>query len=165
MDFTDSDIAADIEDLVGNPRAVRKQLVNSAVLADLIDLTENRVVALARTGAIPRVSKGRYDQREAVRAYIRYLRQNPTGRKSVDPALADERRRLVREQADREAIRNAVTRGELVAAADVKATWESILTDVRAAMLAIPSRLPVDRATADRLDREIRAALEALANG
>lgn len=80
--------------------------------------------------------------------------------------LADERRRLVREQADREAHRNAVTRGELVAAADVKAEWESILTDVRAAMLAVPSRLPeLDRAAVERMDREIRSALEALANG
>ena len=165
MEFTDSDVAADIEALVGNPRALGKQppLINAAVLADLIDLTESRVVALARSGAIPRVSKGRYDRREAVRAYVRYLRQNPAGRKSADPALADERRRLVREQADREAHRNAVARGELVAAADVKAEWESILTDVRGGMLAIPSRLPdLDR---ERLDREIRSALEALSNG
>ncbi|RWQ89267.1 MAG: DNA packaging protein [Mesorhizobium sp.] len=144
----------------------RQVIVNAAKLADLIDLSEARVVALARSGAIPRVSAGRYDQREAVRAYIRYVRANPLGRKSNDPALADERRRLVREQADREAHRNAVARGELVAAADVKAAWESILTDVRAAMLAIPSRVPeLDRATVERLDREIRTALEALANG
>lgn len=141
-------------------------IVNAATLADMIDLTEARVVALARSGAIPRVSAGRYDQREAVRAYIRYVRANPLGRKTADPALADERRRLVGEQADREAHRNAVARGELVAAADVKTEWESILTDVRAALLAVPSRVPeLDRATVDRLDREIRSALEALANG
>lgn len=164
--MTESAIADVLEELVGNPRAVRKQpTINTDELADMLDLSVNRVLALARSGHIPRVGKGRFDRREAVRGYVTYLRENPVGRKSADPALADERRRLVREQADRESIRNAVTRGELVAAADVKATWESILTDVRAAMLAIPSRLPADRATADRLDREIRAALEALANG
>ncbi len=162
-------VEADIEELVGNPRAVRKQpsgAITTDELADLLDLSVGRVLGLARAKHIPRMSAGRFDRRAAVRAYVAYLRQNPVGRKSADPALADERRRLVREQADREAIRNAVTRGELVPAADVKATWESILTDVRAAMLAIPSRVPeLDRATADRLDREIRAALEALANG
>jgi phage terminase Nu1 subunit (DNA packaging protein) len=165
MDFTDSDIAADIDDLVGNPRAVRKQPINSAVLADLLDLTENRVVALARTGAIPRVSKGRYDQREAVRAYIRYLRQNPTGRKSNDPALADERRRLVREQADREAIRNATARGELVASADVEARWMAILADVRSGLLALPTRLNLPPADVQAVDRAIRDLLTELGNG
>lgn len=140
-------------------------VITTDALADLIDLSPGRVLGLARSGDIPRVTAGRFNRREAVRAYIRYVKSNPVGRKSADPALADERRRLVREQADREAHRNAVARGELVAAADVKAAWESILTDVRAAMLAIPSRLPeLDRATVERMDREIRSALEALAN-
>ncbi|MEC5321754.1 hypothetical protein [Aurantimonas sp. A3-2-R12] len=150
---------ADIEALVGT---VGKQPITTDELADLLDLSVNRVLMLARSGHIPRVSKGRFERRAAVRGYIAYLRENPVGRKSADPALADERRRLVREQADREAHRNAVARGELVAAADVKAEWESILTDVRAAVLAIPSRLPdLDR---ERLDHEIRSALEALAD-
>ena len=169
MEFTDSDIATDIEELVG---PVRKQpaTVNAATLADMIDLTEARVVALARSGAIPRVSKGRYDQREAVRAYIRYLRQNPAGRKTTDPALADERRRLVREQADREAIRNAAARGDLVAASDVEARWTAVLTELRSRLLAVPSRVGgraahFTTADLDIIDREIRDALKELADG
>jgi phage terminase Nu1 subunit (DNA packaging protein) len=170
MDFetlkrVDPETARLVEDF-SEPTPSRRLIINASTLGDLIDLTEARVVALARSGAIPRVSAGRYDQRDAVRAYIRYVRANPLGRKSSDPALAEERRRLVREQADREAHRNAVARGEFVAATDVKAEWESILTDLRTAMLAVPSRLPeLDRATGERLDREIRSALEALANG
>lgn len=167
MDFNDPDIA----ELVGDPHAIRKQpvTVNSAVLADLIDLTENRVVALARGGHIPRVSKGRYDQREAVRAYVRYLRQGGAGRKT-DPALADERRRLVREQADREAIRNAAARGDLVSASDVEARWTAVLTELRSRLLAVPSRVGGRAAhftTADLeiIDREIRDALKELADG
>lgn len=61
-------------------------------------------------------------------------------------------------------------RGELVSADAVSREWASILRDLRNAMLAVPSRcgatLPhltsTDVAT---LEREIRIALEGVANG
>lgn len=78
-----------------------------------------------------------------------------------------EKVRIRRERANAEKIelQNAIARKEMLRAADVQAEWSTILTDVRAALLAIPSRLTdLDRQTVERVDREIRAALEALAD-
>ena len=63
-------------------------VITTDALADLIDLSPGRVLGLARSGDIPRVTAGRFNRREAVRAYIRYVKSNPVGRKSADPALA-----------------------------------------------------------------------------
>ncbi|WKW52030.1 terminase small subunit [Rhodomicrobium lacus] len=141
------------------------RVVSTFELSDWTGVSEQHIRALARKGAIPMRVPGRFPLKAAVRATVDHLRAQRPGAAS-NASLAEERKRLIAEQADREALRNAETRGELVPAADVKAAWESILTDVRSRLLAVPARLPeLDRATAERLDREIRDALEALANG
>lgn len=81
--------------------------------------------------------------------------------------LQDHRQKLVREQAEHTRLKNQKMRGELVPAADVEAEWSSALADLRAALLAVPSRvgakLALPRATVAAIDAEIRAALLALA--
>jgi len=139
--------------------------VSTFQLSEWTGVSEQHLRSLARKGVIPMRVPGRFPLKAAVRATVDHLRTTRPGAAS-NASLAEERKRLIAEQADREALRNAETRGELVSATDVKAAWESILTDVRARLLAVPARLPeLDRATAERLDREIRDALEALANG
>lgn len=64
----------------------------------------------------------------------------PRGR-SANQTLLAEKVRLSRAQADKLEIANAAARRELLPAAAVEAEWANVLRDVRAALLALPSRI------------------------
>ena len=85
-------------------------------------------------------------------------------------ALKAEKLRLTRAQADKEEARVQRERGEVVEAAAVAREWANLLRDVRNALLAVPSRcgaaLPhLTAGDVATLDRQIRKALEGLADG
>lgn len=161
---------AEIDALVGGPDPVPEtaDLVNAADLAEWLGLTANRVSALAREGVLPRNPDKLFPLKAAVRAYADHARAGAQGRR-VDSELAAEKLRLARATAEKAESANARVRGELIAAADVEREWAGVLRGVRAAMLALPSRVgqrlghltPHDIAA---LDREVRDALEELAN-
>ncbi|WP_244511610.1 MULTISPECIES: DNA packaging protein [unclassified Rhizobium] len=80
-----------------------------------------------------------------------------------------ERLRLVKEQADAAALKNAMLRRDLVDAAEVEREWASMLRMVRTSVLAVPSRLrqTMPHLTAHdiaEMDAELRHALEKLSN-
>lgn len=129
-----------------------------------------RVSALAREGRIPRRADGNFDLKPAVRGYIDSLRMKTGGSTlASNPELNAEKIRLARANAEKVEAANARARGELAALSDVEREWAGILRDVRAALLALPSRAaarlghltPHDVKT---LDSEVRAVLEELAN-
>lgn len=154
---------AEIDDLLSGP-----DLVTAADLADWLGLTPNRVHALGRDGVLPRAADKTYPLRASVRAYADHCRQLAKG-KATDAELAAEKLRLAREQADKVSIQNAKARGELIATVDVSRAWGEVATDLRAAVLAISSRVAgqvgLDRETTAALDAEIRATLAAIADG
>lgn len=159
---------ADIEELVG---AVRRQpqTITTDELADLLDLSSGRVLGLARAGHIPRVSAGRFDRRDAVRAYCNYARKNPAGRGASNPEYTAAKTRAAEAQAEKLETANAVARRELIPAVEVEREWSAILRDVRAAMLALPTRLQqrlghLTTHDITTIDREIRDTLEEIAH-
>ena len=145
-------------------------------MATLVGLTANRVRTLARDGMIVRSGRGRYDVRASLLTYIGDLRDKasrmgPGGK--ATPATAElnaEKLRLAKQQADKIELQNAAARGELVKATDAERAWAAVLREVRAAMLAVPSRCgaTLPHLTAHdiaEIDRETREALEGLADG
>lgn len=85
-------------------------------------------------------------------------------------SLESERARLAREQADGQALRNAVARGELLEAADVRATWSSVVLTIKERMRGLPSRAVVAipgfrKAQAKRLAELVDEVLSELAHG
>jgi phage terminase Nu1 subunit (DNA packaging protein) len=141
--------------------------VAAVELAEWLGLTANRVHALGRDGILPRTAEKTYPLRASVAAYCDHARSLAKG-KQVDAELAAEKLRLAAANAEKVELANARARGELLDAKRVAAEWANTLTDLRAAVLAIPQRVAgrctLDRATTQALDEEIRAALEALAN-
>lgn len=133
--------------------------------------TTVREYAAPRQGVIVRTRPGRFDVRESVLGYTASLRDRASriGRTPAGgdaDALKAEKLKLTAAQREAQEMKNATIRGDLVSADEVKAGWASILTDVRAGMLAIPARLP--ELTPDqraKLDAEIRLALERLSHG
>lgn len=142
--------------------------VTAADLVDWLGLSAPRIHALAREGRIPRRADGRFDLRAAVRGYAESLRlKSGTSALAQNPELNTEKVRLAREQADKLALANSAARGEMLDAREVAQEWRGVVTDLRAALLAVPSRvaarLGLDRAATLALDREIRDAMEAIA--
>ncbi|BBU54069.1 hypothetical protein KU6B_03340 [Mameliella alba] len=151
-------------------------LATESEMAQLLGITANRVRTLARDGMLHRPVRGRYDVRASLKIYIGDLRDKASrlgyagGKHPGKSDLEAEKLRLARQQADKIEIQNAAARSELVKATDVERAWASVLRDVRAAMLAVPSRCgaTLPHLTAHdvaEIDREIRAALEGLADG
>lgn len=158
---------AEIDALVNGPPPL-PGVVSAAELGQWLNLAAPRISALAREGRIPRREDGRFDLQAAIRGYVENLRLKTTGSALANnPELNTEKIRLARANAEKVEAANARARGELAALSDVEREWAGILRDVRAALLALPSRAaarlghltPHDVAT---LDREVRAVLNEL---
>jgi phage terminase Nu1 subunit (DNA packaging protein) len=96
-----------------------------------------------------------------LRAYCGRLSAAAAGRQS---ATSVQRARLLQEQADAAALKNAIQCGEMLPAAEVEAGWSTILKSVRDRLLALPSRvaarLPIlTKHDVSEIDHEVRAVL------
>jgi phage terminase Nu1 subunit (DNA packaging protein) len=116
-------------------------------------------------GVAVKLSRDCWDVAETARLYVEKLRARASTR-AVPAELAGERARLARAQADKAEMQAAQLRGELVEADAVERQWQDVLRQVRAGVLAVPSRLrqslDVSGALADAMDRELRAVLTEL---
>lgn len=142
-------------------------LATSAELGEWLGLTSSRVNQLARDSILPRVDAPggfAFPLKQSVQAYAEHLRNRSV--RSTDPRLADEKLRVAAGQADKLDIQNQKSLGELIPAAAVRAEWLSVAADLRARLLAVPSRvaakLSLDRPATAALDVELRRAMEAL---
>ena len=158
---------AEIDALIWGPPPL-PGVVSAAELGQWLNLAAPRISALAREGRIPRRDDGRFDLQAAIRGYVESLRLKTTGSAlASNPELNAEKIRLARANAEKVEAANARARGDLAALSDVERQWAGILRDVRAALLALPSRAaarlghltPHDVAT---LDYEVRAVLNEL---
>ncbi|SLN35706.1 Phage DNA packaging protein Nu1 [Aquimixticola soesokkakensis] len=140
-------------------------------IAAFLGLATSQVRTKTRDGTLVKNGRGRWDVRASLHGYIARLRDGAIkGGGQVPDDLKTEKLRLAKHQADKIEIQNAAARGELVRSADVEREWANVLRDVRSTVLAVPSRVGSKLAhlTAHdvaEIDREIKAALEGLANG
>lgn len=105
-------------------------------------LTERRFYELLGDGTIDRKPANGYDLDVVREQYIENLREVGAGRSSGEgPDLTAERARLAKEQADAQEMKNAASRGELIARADVSAVVTASFARVRARLLALPSKI------------------------
>jgi phage terminase Nu1 subunit (DNA packaging protein) len=159
------------DDMIGEPKAVRK-----SAFAKLVGVSAGRVSQMITAG-LPVEPDGRIDVARGklwISANISPTRSAAQSDQSTLPfaAVPDasaERVRLLREQADAAALKNAALRRELVPAAEVEREWSAIMRRMRAAVLAIPSRMrqTLPHLTAHdvaAMDGELRRVLEDLAN-
>lgn len=141
------------------------ETVNAANLSDLLGISANRVSVLAAEGVLPKAGRGKYVLADSVRGYIAYSKDNPSGRKRQ---TSDQKDRLTKAQADLAELKLAQANGELLPAGEVAREWQGVVIDLRARLLAMPSRvaaaLGLERATAAALDAEVRHTLEDIAD-
>lgn len=155
-----------IDELLGDLPRDSVETISESELADLLGVTSRQIRNLAADGVAKKAGPARYELRASVRAYAESLRAKASrGRaKADDPELRAERLRLAAAQAEKVELSNARTRGELLPAREVESAWAGVLREVRAGMLAVPSRasqsLPhLTSHDLAILDREIRDML------
>lgn len=85
--------------------------------------------------------------------------------------FSSEKARLAKEQADSQALKNAIQRGELIPASEIAETWSRIVTAAKMQFLALPDRLSQMLETASTanarrviIEAEIKNILEALSD-
>src|SRR3546814_756926 len=132
-------------------------------LARFLDLNHRTVNVLAERGVLGRLASGKFDTADSVRRYV------TCSRKGGDSDLAAAKLRKTKAEADKAELANQKARRELLEAAAVERECASVLRDLRAALLAVPSRvgsrLPALTAhDISTIDVEIRATLESLAD-
>jgi phage terminase Nu1 subunit (DNA packaging protein) len=146
----------------------RVHRIGGADLCRLLGLSSGVLADLKRRGIAVHLGHDSYDLERTVRAYVEHLRGVASGRGGEEhvASLTAERARLAREQADGQALKNAVLRGELIRAEDAERAWSDFLRQLRGRLLAVPSRLraagDLSATEAEVVDRALRVALAEL---
>lgn len=116
------------------------KLYNTKAIARFLDLSERRVRQLRDEKVIEEYSPGLYDLITTNHKYINYLRQrNPESEERID--YQTERAKLVRVKRKNEEFDLLIKENRLHYSEDVERVMESMLTNFKARLMAIPSKL------------------------
>jgi phage terminase Nu1 subunit (DNA packaging protein) len=153
-------------------------LISASELAEWLCIELQVVSRLAQAGVLPKASRGKYPQKEAVQAYIRYTRSQ-NRRKTADLDLNSqnlklekekEDLRLVRLKADEQELKVLKGKGQLVDKDQVLNVYGQLAGNCKSRMLGLPTKLAAqlrnsasDVEAKQILDRHIKKALEEIA--
>lgn len=116
-------------------------IVGTSALARLIGLTPQRVNQLASAGVLQKLGRGRFKVGPAVRAYVEFLRSQPSGDGASGPLVySQERARLTKLQADMVEIELAKVRSRMVSIDDVVTVFGEQCSTIRSRFLGLASR-------------------------
>lgn len=158
--------------------AVRKEMKNTAYIADLFGLSERRVEQLAKDGIIDgnKTEGGyRFDLLPVVRQYIEFLSKRANGREKNNNKTEEEKLKaeadLKRSKADMAKLQLRELQGKMHRSEDVEAITTDLVYTIRSMIIALPGRLAVDVAAAQTapeaseiIRRECFMVLEELSN-
>lgn len=143
-------------------------VVTAAELCALTGVSQNAGRELASRKIWVRVGTKGFNTRESIRNHVTELARTAK-RGNVGAELDRERVRVQKATAEKLELANAEARRELIPAAEVEREWAAVLRDIRAAMLALPSRVQqrlghLSAHDLTTMDQEIRGALAEIAN-
>jgi phage terminase Nu1 subunit (DNA packaging protein) len=155
--------------LAGNSGAIPESL-GEEDMARLLGCTASHIRTLTREGHLVKAGRARWNVRASLLTYLEHIRQLAVKRGRNDDPMKLERIRVLKAQAEKIEKQNQIAAGEMLQATAVEREWANLLRDVRSALLAVPSRCgaSLPHLTAHDIaavDREIKSALEGLANG
>lgn len=121
-------------------------MATQAEVAAHLFLSQTEVSRYIAAGVIPKAPhKGGLNIDVCRESYIRHIRERAAGRASDaadadDLDIVEQRARLAKEQADAQAMKNAVVRGELIPRQDVVAGMQAAFANARARLLSLPAK-------------------------
>ena len=145
-------------------------LITVGELAKLLDLTPQRVCQLVNEGVLPKASRGSYEMRACVNAYINFLREKNMTASGSQHDYRTEKARLTKAQADLAELELAKSNGEVASVEEFEKATSAVMTMVKINMLNVPQRIVTrllgetdETKFKDVLQDEIRQALETIA--
>ena len=112
-------------------------------VATHLDLTDRSVRELQKRGVLPEAARGALDLDACRIAYLRHLRERAAGRtgsgNDEKHSLVAERARLAAEQADAAAMKNAMSRGEMVPVSAVTRSVIGVIELTRSRLVKVPA--------------------------
>lgn len=108
-------------------------------VAHHLDMTEQGARKLQQQGVLPRGGRGNLDLDECRERYIEHLRR-PL-KQGVRHEYDSEKTRLAKEQADREAMRNARERASLVPHAEATAALGGFIEHAKSRLMRVPAKV------------------------
>ena len=128
-------------------------------LSKLLMLTERRIQQLAKEGVIPRAEHGKYALVGSIQGYIKYLKERVVGGEANPDDLFTQKIRIARSKADLSELEAQKVKGELLKLEEVQAAWIGMVANMRARLLAIPTKAAPIVRTIDS-DAEAQALLK-----
>jgi phage terminase Nu1 subunit (DNA packaging protein) len=125
--------------------SVEQVTVSSTVLANLFGLTSRRIRQLENEGIIKKIARGKYSLQENIKSYITFiktsadLKENKTEDGKVD--YDEEHALLERRKREKIELELAAMRGTMHFSEDVQRVMNDMLSNFRAKVLALPSRV------------------------
>jgi len=110
-------------------------------IARTLDLTERRVNQLVKEGTLPKTERGRYELIPVVQAYIKFLREKSVNTDVGADDYAAQRTRLTKAKADMAEMEKDQMANSLIPASDVGDAWEAMVSNMRAKMLSLPTKV------------------------
>lgn len=140
------------------------------VIAKLLMLTERRVQQLSAEGVIPKAERGRYALAPAVQGYVKYLKDRAGSSDAETDDIGTSKARLIKARARMAELEADQLEGKLLDRAEVEQGWKTIVLNMRAKLMAIPTRaapqlvtMPTIAQAAALLERLVSEALNELA--
>jgi phage terminase Nu1 subunit (DNA packaging protein) len=141
-------------------------------IEELTTITLRQLQSLKKSGELTDKGDGVY-QLLHVQEYIKRLRKLTENRRPEPKASDLDRNQMAARKdaahAEKLEMENDIRRGELVEAEDVRRAWVQIGSNIRAALMSLPSRLAKELSAMDepreiqiKIDEEVRAALISL---
>lgn len=133
--------------------SAKRDLKNTAEIADIFGYDERRVQQLAKDGTIPTVSVHPYkfELIPTVKAYIRHLRERIDGKETKNEAAGKAEEDKLRAEADLKQSKAKIEKmklreleGKMHRSEDVEAMTNNLVYAVRSMIMALPGRLAMD---------------------
>lgn len=127
------------------------QQVNQRTLAEMLDLTPQRINQLVIENIIPKTEHGRYELVACVKAYIQFIRKRPSSNNVNADDYNAQRTRLTKAKADMAEMEKEQMANNLIPVTDVTDAWETMAMNMRTKLLAIPTRTATSVFAADNV--------------
>ena len=133
-------------------------------IAKILDITPRRVNILVNDGVLPKLERGRYALAPVVKAYIQYLRKRTVNNDVGADDYATHRARLTSAKADMAEMEREQMKSNLIPADDVADAWDTMVSNMRAKLLSIPTKSATQTFAAENVT-EAKTILKDAVNG
>jgi len=116
-------------------------VVPAKTIAKALDLTERRINQLVADGTLQKSERGRYELIPTIQAYVKFLREKAVNSDVGADDYAVQRTRLTKAKADMAEMEKDQMANVLIPANDVADAWEAMVSNMRAKMLSIPTKV------------------------